>query len=142
MAETYEFSEIGEAADALREHIILNQNDFPEHVRERLVALTRTGTSPVDLVVGFVKAVYANSGGFDTDTKRKATAAAELIAMKGFHAGLDGRAGAIADSFRRETGLKAPAGRSWPSKAADPPADDEWAAPPPAEAAPAPEADQ
>lgn len=137
MAETYQYSEIGEAADAVREHIILNQNNLPEHVRERLVALTRTGSSPVDLIVDFVKAVYANSADFDTDTKRKTAAAAELIGMKGFHAGLDGRAGAIADSFRRETGLKAPAGRSWPSKADDPPVDAAWIEPKPVEEAPA-----
>lgn len=119
-AKTYEFSEIGEVTDALREHIILNKADFPEHLRDRLVAMSKTGVSPVDFAAGFVDAVYANSGEFNVDTKRLAAATADLISMKGYHGQMGGRANGISNALRRDSGLKAPVDRNWPGKDKDP----------------------
>jgi hypothetical protein len=130
MADRYEFIEIGDAADAIREHVIINRGEFPEHARDRLLALTRTGTSPVDMIVGFVRAVYANRDEVPTSTKRMAIGAADLIQMKGFYGGLDGNAGKVSAALSRETGLKAPAGRSWPAKEEDPEPAADWLAPP------------
>lgn len=141
----FEFNEISDAADAIREFIIVKQDVIPDHLRQRLFNLTRTGVSPVELVTAFVRAVYAHrkKAGVGTSLAMKiAAAAADLIDMKGFHGRLEGRAGKMALALRRDAGLPPPEGKTWPVEAQDPaidasadagllPPDPEPLAPPP-----------
>lgn len=136
----FEFSEISEAADAVRDYIILNKGNLPEHVRDRLHALTRAGTSPVDLVATFVRAAFASSDDFTKQGKKIAAAAADLVDLKGFHGHLDGKAGKMALALTRDAGVAPPAGKSWPAKDKDPEPDAEFVKPAdPVEPPPAPD---
>lgn len=126
MTDAVHFDEIGSAADAVREHILANQASFPEHIRDRLVGLTRTGTSPVDMVVGYTDAVYANRDSMDETSRAIAIGTADLIGAKGYHQALDGRAFSVSSALSRDLGLEPVPGSEWPSADDDPAADDTW----------------
>jgi hypothetical protein len=130
-----EFAEIAEAADAIREFMILNRDKLPQHIRDRVEPSTRQGSSPVDLAVNFTKAVYANRGetGVTKEALAIAAGAADLIDMKGFHGRLDDRAAKMALALQRDSGAKGGA-RGFPGKDKDPPIDQEFAPPAAADA--------
>lgn len=106
MVEAVQFSGIGAAANVVRDHIILNHNEFPEHVQERLFNLTRIGKSPVDLIVGFTEAVYANRSEFDETSQAFAAGTADLIDANGFNGRLNDRAAAIGYVLRNTPGFR------------------------------------
>lgn len=134
------FTEISEAADAIGEFIILNKAKLPDHIRDRLLGLTRTGSSPVDLVGTFCRAVYANRGepGITDEALKLAAGGADLFDLKGFHGRLEGRAGAMSLTLLRAAGEKAPAGRPFHAESADPVDDAEFKVPAEAPETPAP----
>lgn len=127
----YQFLEIAEAADEIREFIIRFEADLPEHLKARLLALTKTGVSPVDLVTGFVRAVWTNRTTLPAKPKRLAIAAAELAQAKGYHEQIEQRAAQIANALHRDLNDDPPSGISWPAKADDPDVDSFYVAPPP-----------
>lgn len=134
------FEGIAAAADAVRRFYFRNEDDLPEHVKARLATHVNTGGSPVDLIVNFTKAAYANRD-LPAPAMEIAAGTADVIAQQGFHGGLDGKAAGMVAIFRRESGEKAPAGTSWPKPADDPAADSDFAPPPaPAPVEPAGEA--
>jgi hypothetical protein len=136
----FEFAEISEAADAIRDYVVLNQDKLPEHLRDRLRALTRTGASPVTLTARFVQAIYANRDEATPQAMKIAAAAADLVDAKGFHADeFNGKAGKMALALARDGGVPLPNGKTYPPKAKDPEPIGDFAAPAePVEPPPAP----
>lgn len=129
------FEEIGEAGQAVTRYFYTSQAQLPEHVvpfiQGQLIG------SPVDLVVNFTKAIYANRDKVPAEAKLIAAGTADLINRKGYHDRLDGRAAGMSDAMRRDAGEKAATGHSWPKPEADPVADREFLPPPAAEEPPA-----
>jgi hypothetical protein len=82
------FEGIGDASTEVRKFLIVNEAKLPDHLQDRLMHLTGTGTSPVDLVVNFVEAVYANPKEFSAEAKDLAAGAAVVCEANGFH-GMD-----------------------------------------------------
>ncbi len=80
-----EFQGIHDSASAARRWIIKNEDNLPEHLKERLMALTDVGVSPVDLMVNFVEAVYANQDDFPSEAKDVAAASALVGEQHNFH---------------------------------------------------------
>lgn len=87
------FEGIGDASTAIRKFLIQNEDKLPDHLRDRLSRLTDTGTSPVDLTVTFVEAVYANQRDFKAEAKKLAAAAAVVCETFGFHGMNEGQRG-------------------------------------------------
>lgn len=118
----YEFSSIAEAADEIRDFVATNPQAIPSHVMPRVHGFTRTGSSPVDLLVTFVRAIYSNRDDkvVTPQALEIAAAAADLVDMNGFHGRIEGNAGRIAQALRRDAGVPAPRGRGWPAKTSDP----------------------
>lgn len=110
------FMGIAEAADAARIWLIIHSAELPEHVADRLNGRTQLGNSPVDLIVDFTEAVFANRDDFSDDAKDIAAACASLIDRDGYQGRLDGRANGIHMALRRETGAPG----EWPDASADP----------------------
>lgn len=54
------FEGIAAAADAVRKFYYINEAVLPTHVKDKLQPYIGTGSSPVDLIVRFSEAVYAN----------------------------------------------------------------------------------
>lgn len=79
------FNGIAEAADAVRAWFLLNPQALPEHVRPKVAAHAGTGASPVDLVVTFAEAVYANREEAPADARAIAAGCAVLAEGFGFH---------------------------------------------------------
>lgn len=91
------FNGIAAAADAARNYFLLNQGAFPEHVRDKIAAHAGTGASPVDLVVTFAEAVYANQGDVPAEAREIAGGCAVLAETFGFHGlNVDARGSLIA----------------------------------------------
>jgi hypothetical protein len=95
------YDNIALAADETREWIILNQADLTES----LISLTRTGVSPVDLIVKFAETVYANEESFtDVEALEIAAADAALCEEFGYHGmNIDARGSKIASVLRGNT---------------------------------------
>ena len=129
----YEFTSLAAAADQVRSYVLVHQDKLPEHVRDRLVASTRTGSSPVVMLGDFVRAIYANKSDVDTEAKGIAAGAAVFLQTMGaFPQTLRPRLPAIEQALRRSAKQKAPAGRPWPKAADDPEPDAEFIPPVPA----------
>lgn len=91
------FEGIGDASTAVRNWLIRNEDQLPAHLKDGLMHRTATGTSPVDLIVDFTEAVYANEGEFKAEAKKLAAAAAVVCEANGFHGlGQDHRGSRIA----------------------------------------------
>jgi outer membrane biosynthesis protein TonB len=131
----FEFIEVSDAADTVREYLTLNRDKVPEHLRDRMRALIRQ-PSPVELVTGFVRAVYANREDATPQAMKIAAAAADLIDIKGFHDRLEGNAGKVALALARDAGVPLPNGKTYPPESKDPEPAPEFVKPP--EAPPAP----
>jgi len=127
-----QFQEIGEAADAVRRFFYVNEASLPEHVTRRLATHVAQGGSPVDLIVNFTEAVYANQAKLGAEASLIAAGTADLINRQNYHGRLDGRAAGISDALRRESGEKPAAGASWPKADADPAINRDFADPAPA----------
>lgn len=91
------FDGIADAADAARNFMIANGGALPQQVRDKVLPYVGTGSSPVDLVVHFAEAVYANRAAAPAEAVDIAAGCALLAESFGFH-GLneDGRGSAIA----------------------------------------------
>jgi hypothetical protein len=113
------FDGIAAAADAVRRFYFRNEDDLPEHVRKRLETHAGTGGSPVDLIVNFTEAVYANRADLPTEAMEIAAGTADVIQQNGFHGGLDGRAAGMIPALRRDSKEKA-TGVTWPKVDDDP----------------------
>jgi len=81
------YSGIAEAADAARACIITSGAALPEHVRDKVLPYVGTGSSPVDLVVHFAEAVYANreDAAVSEEAREIAAGCAVLAETYGFH---------------------------------------------------------
>lgn len=91
-----EFEGIHDSSTAVRRWLTLNEARLPAHLQVRLARLTETGVSPVDLVVLFVEAVYANLEAFDDEARELASQAALVAETHGFsYLGQDQRASRI-----------------------------------------------
>lgn len=111
---------IGEAADQVRRFYYRNEDDLPEIVRDKVGPYIGTGSSPVDLVVHFTEAVFANRQSLPADGLALGASCALLIETTGFHNRLDGRAAAMIPALRRDAGEEPAPGTSWPDPAEDP----------------------
>lgn len=93
------FTGIADAADAARNFMITNGATLPDHVRDKVLPYVGTGSSPVDLVVHFAEAIYANRDdeAVSAEAREIAAGCALLAESFGFH-GLnqDGRGSALA----------------------------------------------
>lgn len=128
-----------DAGDAVRNWIILNQGAIPAYARDRLVALTRTGTSPLDMIVGFVHTVFANRPAFSDEAKNIAGGVADLCDRSGYYGRLNEEAPALAQALWRDAGNAAPSSGPWPTADKDPAPRKEFEPPEPApEDAPVP----
>ena len=78
---------IAEAADAARLHLLANPDGLPSHILDKLLPDTGTGSSPVDLVVHFAEAIYANheEAGVGDTARGIAGGCAVLSEAFGFH---------------------------------------------------------
>lgn len=114
------FEGIADAADQIREFFLTNKAGFPGHVRDRIEGATRTGSSPVDLIVTFTKAVYANRDDVPADALPLAAGAADLIDQQGYHGRLDETASSVSLALRRDSGETLPGARKFPKKEDDP----------------------
>lgn len=136
------FTGIAEAADAATDAFNDYRADLPAHLVDKVRPHTRTGSSPVDLIVHFTEAVYANSGGrrakgekdLPKEVLEVAAGTANLINLDGYHGRLDDRAAAMSFALRRDSGEKAGEGRAWPEKDEDPAPKADYAKPVKAEA--------
>lgn len=107
------FEGIADAANEVRNWIIRNEEKMPVHLQERLAGLTTTGISPVDLIVGFTEAVYANPKGFPAEAEDIAAGAAVLCENFGFHGmAVDGRGSKIAAVLDGKEVADAPEGKA------------------------------
>jgi hypothetical protein len=98
-----QFEGIASAADAVRRHLILNEGTGPDHLHERLDALTRIGSSPVDTVVNFIEMVYANPNEFPTEARELAADASVITQQENFYGhGENERGSRIARVLRGE----------------------------------------
>lgn len=79
------FEGIGDSSTAVRNWLIRNADKVPEHLQERLSGMTGTGTSPVDLIITFTEAVYANQKDFPKEAKDLAAACADVAEANGYH---------------------------------------------------------
>lgn len=114
------YSGIAEAADAARSFFYINQTVLPPIVAEKLATQVGTGGSPVDLLVAFVESSYANREDVPPEMLEIAAGLGLIIIQFGFHGGLNGRAEAIVQALRRDSGEQAPAGNVWPDPETDP----------------------
>lgn len=74
------------AADAARTWFTMNQQELPEHVREKIAPYVGTGGSPVELVVHFAEAIYANRDADGVSDAREIAAGCAVLAESyGFH---------------------------------------------------------
>lgn len=112
------FDEIFQASLAVNRYFYVNQSQLPEHIVPRIE--THLTGSPVDLVVTFTRAIYANRSESSSVAKLLAAGCADLIHRKGYHDRLEGRASLMSDVLRRDGGEKAAPGRSWPKPSGDP----------------------
>ena len=99
-----EFLGVADAADAVRKWLFVHENELPDYLHTQLMNLTGTGMSPVDLVVTFAEAVYANPSEFRTKEVREIAAGCAMIAESfNFH-GLakDNRGGLMARKLSGE----------------------------------------
>lgn len=109
------FEGIGEAAKAVTEFYILNKEAIPAHIVERLDGNIGMSRSPVDAVVRFTEAVYANrdSDRLPEGMAELAAACAMLSEEMGYHDfAEDGRGSLIARSLRGRSVSKAPEAKS------------------------------
>ena len=119
------FEGIADAADTVRRWVLVHEKKIPKHIRERLVALTGTGSSPVDLVATFARAAYANRFDLPPEALEIAAGAAELCDRNGYHRDhFDARV--LVPVLRRDSGERAATGRPWPKKKDDPVPDEEF----------------
>lgn len=127
------FEGIAGAADAIRRFYFRNEDDFPQHFRDKVSPHVGQGSSPVDLGAHFARAVYANRDELSDKVKKDAlelaAGAADIFDRDGFHSKLDGKAAAMSLAMRRESGEKARPGMPWPAKEKDPAADSDYAPP-------------
>ena len=79
------FDGIADAADAARALVISGGTGLAATIAEKLAPLGRTGTSPVDLIVGFAEAIYANAGAATAEAKDVAAGCAIVAETYGFH---------------------------------------------------------
>lgn len=128
------YPDIGPAAADVRRFFNRNDDELPEHVAKALQTEV-DGGSPVDLIVRFVEVVYANRETLPGEAMEIAAGCSDLINQKGYHGRLDGRAAAMVDVLRRDSGERAATGHPWPKKADDPAHKQEFAAEPPPQAA-------
>ena len=108
------------AADAARNWLIIHEADIPEHLHDRLIGLTVSGTSPLPMMHGFIQAVYANRDDFSNEALEIAAGLADLFERSGYHGKLGGKALAIRDALRRDAGEQPADGSSWPDPENDP----------------------
>lgn len=131
------FEGIAGAADAIRKFYYRNEDELPQHFRDKVGPHVGQGSSPVDLAAHFARSTYANAGTLPAKLKKDAlelaAGAADICARDGFHGKLDGKAGGMSLAMRRDSGEKARAGMPWPAKEKDPAPDAEYA--PPADSA-------
>ena len=121
------FEGIGDASTAVRNYLIKNEAKLPDHLKERLSNLTGTGASPVDLVVNFVEAVYANQKEFTKEAKELAASSAVVAETYNFHGMADEQRGSKISKIL--TGTKV-------AKAKAPKENETFVAPPEPEAEP------
>ena len=124
------------AADAARNWLIRNEDAIPEHVRDRLLGLTVSGTSPLPMMHTFIQAVYANRDAFPVEAIEIAAGLADLFDRSGYHGKLEGKAIPMRDALRRDAGEEASAGSSWPDPEEDPEPLQQYLPPPPADPVP------
>lgn len=131
------FEGIAGAADAIRRFYFRNEDDLPQHFRDRVGPHVGQGSSPVDLGAHFTRAVYANRDALPAKQKKEAlelaAGTADIFDRDGFHSKLDGKAAGMSLALRRDSGEKAAGSQSWPKKDDDPAPDSDYA--PPATAA-------
>jgi len=132
------YTGIAEAADAARSYFYVNRESLPAGVADKLQTQVGTGSSPVDLIVAFTEATYANRVDVDPEMMEIAAGLGVIIVQFGFHGSLDGRAEAIVAALRRDSGEEAPAGITWPDPADDPAPSDRYKPDEPTPSAPAP----
>jgi hypothetical protein len=127
-----QYDGVASAADAVRRFIIINEGALPEIVQQKVSALTGTGSSPVDLIVNFVEAIYANRDDVTNDAKAIAAGCADVIDRDNYHGRLDGRIVGMKAALRRDSGETAADDTPWP-ETDDDPAPNRLYAPQPAE---------
>src|SRR5688500_12996588 len=77
---------IAAAADAVRLYMLTApKTKIPEEVKKKVNPHVGTGSSPVDLVVNFTEAVYANADSVQDEAKEIASGCAILAEGYGFH---------------------------------------------------------
>ena len=86
-----------DAADAARALVIAGDTGLGEFAMGKLMPLTRTGASPVDLIVSFAEAVYCQRAAATEGAKAIAGGCALVCETFGFHAmQIDSRGSRIA----------------------------------------------
>ncbi len=120
---------VADAADRVRELFFTQKAKFPDHVVEKLTPILKTGSSPVDMIVAFTRAVQANTADVPKEALELAAATANMIDADNYHGRLDGNALAISKALRRESGEKAPGTSKWPKKEDDPAVDQTFTKP-------------
>ena len=79
------FEGIADSSTEVRSWLIRNEDKVPEHLADRMKSLTATGTSPVDLIVQFTEAVYANPKDFPKEARDLASGASVVAEAHNFH---------------------------------------------------------
>lgn len=115
-----EYESLAHAANDAFAWFTGNRGTLPEQVVEKLGPRLGYGTSPVDAIVGFTEAAFANLEAFDAEGKQIAAGCAQLIDENGFHGRMNGRAAGVRKALLREAGEKAPGSRPWPAPSEDP----------------------
>jgi hypothetical protein len=109
------------AADAIREFYYTNKAELPEFVRDKIAGNIGQGNSPVELAVNFTETIFANRDVVPSEAMEIAAGVAMICHEHGFHQDLNGRAYAIVQALRRDSGERAPNGSGgWPKKEDDP----------------------
>lgn len=126
------FEGIADAADSVRRFFFTNQAQLPEHVTKAIEPHVGTGSSPVDLIVNFTEAVFANRKDVPAEASLIAAGTADIIQQNGYHNRLDDRAAGIMKALRRDQGEKG----NWPKPENDPDARQAFLPPPAVEEPP------
>lgn len=76
---------IAPAANAAQRLVLMGTTGLPAEIADKLASYTGVGGKPVDLIVGFAEAVYANRDVASAEAKEVATGCATFAESLSFH---------------------------------------------------------
>jgi len=112
------YETLSAAKQSLQAYLIDAGAALPGEVRDRLIA-TSAEMNAGDCIARSAEALYAARADLDNAGRLVCAGLAQLASQHGFH-GLSERGWLIAQVMRRDAGVPAPNGQSWPDESADP----------------------